>query len=154
MPKNSQIALTIKFNPNGYSTPDLSDIYKYVFAYYKRAIPSLRVKAAVFELDSKGKLHLHAHITAHSTVLYKEFRIPSFMVYTKPMTNQPGWYSYMYKKPYQLLTSQQLNLFSKQDFHSITDLLDHIKSEHNPQEAKRADESDTPDGSRSNGSPP
>lgn len=133
----SDLALTVKYNVNHLTTDQLSDIYKYVFAYYKLNL-NVKVKAAVFELDSKNKLHVHAHISAPKDILYKEYHVKTFMVYVKPMSNQNGWYTYMYKSPYQILSSADLQVRTKVQHTDTTSLLEFITSNYTPDEPSEA----------------
>lgn len=100
-------ALTIKYNSNFLTNSDLEDVYKYYIYHLKKTF-QLKFVAGVFELDSKQKLHLHAHVTAPAKYKYSDFKIPGFMTFIKPVTNQTGWYKYMYKSPLQILTSRSM----------------------------------------------
>lgn len=123
--KFTNLAITVKYNVNHLPLPEYSDIYKYIFSYY-RTVLKAKFVAGCSELDSKGKLHIHAHIRAPRDLLYSQFHIKTFMIYVKPITNQSGWYQYMYKDPHQILTPRDLLIHSKYQFTTVVDLLNHF----------------------------
>lgn len=123
------LALTIKYNPIEIPNTELKDVYKYVMNFYIQNL-SVTVKACTLELDSLQKLHLHAHITCPADIPYSSFYIRTFNIYVKKITNQNGWYSYIYKSPHEVLTPRQLIWRSPITFHSVSYLLGYVYDNH------------------------
>lgn len=97
MPKKlrQQLALTVKYNPNILSNRYLNDLYDWYFGFLKTL--NCKIIFHVRECDSKGKLHVHAHITAPHHLRYNALKMVYLHVFVKPMSNKTGWYRYMIK---------------------------------------------------------
>lgn len=106
-PRMNKYCFNLKCNYNGLSVNDLADLYKFYIYHLKKTL-KIEFVTGAFELDSKEKLHLHSIIKASAEHRYSEFKMRGFMVWIKPMTNEAGWYQYMFKNPYQILRSHDM----------------------------------------------
>lgn len=98
-------AFTCKFNPNVFTNAELETVlYPGYMDFIKRQSKyPVSFKYAVYELDSKGKLHVHAHIVTDKRQSYMDWNVKYFSVRVKPMSHKIGWYKYMNKDPLMIL---------------------------------------------------
>ncbi len=100
------IALTIKLNKNDIPNDEFEP-YIRIYNHYLctiRKYHKVKIIAYVYEKDSKGKLHVHAHVQIPAKTRYTALHMGTniYNTCTKPITNRTGWYKYMYKDPYQI----------------------------------------------------
>lgn len=96
----TDLFLTVKVNNNFFAPQELKIIYE-AYLYTMRSY--LKVVYMVYELDSKDKLHLHAHIRCNKKMPYKTLHFPPLHVYVKPINNLQGLYKYLNKHPYEVV---------------------------------------------------
>lgn len=100
----ANLCLSVKYLPNCFSNEQLELIYE----RYLRLIRDLKVKIKyyVYELDSRGKLHFHAHILSPKRLKYRRLFLDTFHVWLEPFNDkkggEKGWYIYMRKKIHKL----------------------------------------------------